>query len=114
MTTALQTYTSLPAHYAPHGWTSLEAFMLTRALDLHESVEKPHDKDWLPILLEYLRAYVHDLGKALLITKDDHVVYTSSLVDALRQAAHSLEAGSFVYFLRFYLYLYISIRYDPS
>ena len=98
MTTALQTYTSLPAHYAPHGWTSLEAFMLTRALDLHESVEKPHDKDWLSVLLEYLKAYVHDLGKALLITKDDHVAYTSSLVHALRQAAQSLETGSSTYY----------------
>ncbi|KIP08175.1 hypothetical protein PHLGIDRAFT_88626 [Phlebiopsis gigantea 11061_1 CR5-6] len=91
MTSALQTYTSLPAHYAPHGWVSLEAFMLTRALDLHDSAEKPHDRDWLSILLDYLKAYVHDLGRALLITKEDHVAYTSSLVHALRQAASSLE-----------------------
>ncbi|EKM55480.1 uncharacterized protein PHACADRAFT_143869 [Phanerochaete carnosa HHB-10118-sp] len=91
LSNAMQTYTSLPAHYSPHGWTSLEAFMLTRALDLHDSVAKPHDKDWLLILLEYLKAYVQDLGKALLITKDDHVAYTSSLVQALREAASSIE-----------------------
>lgn len=68
--------------------------MLTRALDLHDSVEKPHDRDWLSILLDYLKAYVHDLGKALLITKEDHIAYTSSLVHALRQAASTLETGS--------------------
>ena len=67
--------------------------MLTRALDLHDSVEKPRDRDWLLILLEYLKAYVQDLGKALLITKDDHVAYTSSLVHALRETALALETG---------------------
>ncbi|GJE95190.1 trafficking protein particle complex subunit 10 [Phanerochaete sordida] len=91
LSNAMQTYTSLPAHYSPHGWTSLEAFMLTRALDLHDSVAKPHDRDWLLVLLEYLKAYVQDLGKALLISKDDHVAYTSSLVQALREAASSVE-----------------------
>lgn len=72
--------------------------MLTRALDLHDSVAKPHDRDWLLILLEYLKAYVQDLGKALLITKDDHVAYTSSLVQALREAASSIETGPFMRF----------------
>ena len=67
--------------------------MLTRALDLHDSVEKPRDRDWLLILLEYLKAYVQYLGKALLITTDDHVAYTSSLVPALRETALALEAG---------------------
>ena len=68
--------------------------MLTRALDLHDSVERPHDRDWLSILLDYLKAYVHDLGKALLITKEDHTSYTASMVHALREAAASLETGS--------------------
>lgn len=93
LSTALQTYTSLPAHYSPHGWASLEAFMLTKALDLHDSVEKPRDREWLLVLLEYLKAYVHDLGKALLVTKEDHVAYTSSLVRALREAASAVETG---------------------
>jgi trafficking protein particle complex subunit 10 len=68
--------------------------MLTRALDLHESVKQPRDRDWLLLLLEYLKAYVQDLGKALLITKDDHIAYTSSLVHALREAAMTIETGS--------------------
>ena len=73
--------------------------MLTRALDLHAEAQKPQDRDWVMILLEYLKAYVQDMGKSLLITKEDHVVYTSSLVYALRQAALSLDAGSSTYFL---------------
>ncbi|KAI0093548.1 trafficking protein particle complex subunit 10 [Irpex rosettiformis] len=89
---ALQTYTSLPAHYAPHGWTSLEAFMLTRSLDLHATSEKPKDKDWVNISLEYLKAYVQDMGRDLLISTDDHVAYTASVVKALRLAAEELES----------------------
>ena len=67
--------------------------MLTRALELHEEVEKPHDKDWIVVLLEFLKAYVQDLGKALLITKEDHVAYTSSLVNALAESARTLPSG---------------------
>ena len=70
--------------------------MLTRALDLYDSAEKPRDRDWLSILLEFLKAYVHDLGKALLITKDDHVAYTSSLIHALQEAARALDAGQYI------------------
>lgn len=88
--------------------------MLTKALDLHESTEKPRDRDWLSILLEYLKAYVHDLGKALLITKDDHVAYTSSLVQSLRQAAESLETGSLTYDSSLILGADLFTRHDPS
>ncbi|KAI0341805.1 hypothetical protein BDW22DRAFT_1377071 [Trametopsis cervina] len=92
LSNALQTYTSLPAHYAPHGWTSLEAFMLTRSLDLHATSQKPRDKEWLNVLLDFLKAYVQDLGKALLITTEDHVAYTTSLVGRLRETSESLES----------------------
>ena len=93
LSNALQTYTSLPAHYAPHGWTSLEAFMLTRSLDLHTTTDKSKDKDWINVSLEYLKAYVQDMGKDLLITTEDHVAYTASVVKALRAAAEELESG---------------------
>ncbi|KAF7793103.1 hypothetical protein EIP86_004211 [Pleurotus ostreatoroseus] len=90
LASALQTYTSLPAHYSPHSWTSLEAFMLTQALDLHAQSGKPRDRDWILILLEFLKAYVQDMGKSLLTAKEDHVAYASSLVDVLRDAAQAL------------------------
>ena len=68
--------------------------MLTRALDLHSETEKPKDRDWILILLDFLKAYVQDLGKALLITKEDHVAYASSLVESLKASAQSLQAGT--------------------
>lgn len=68
--------------------------MLTRALDLHAEAEKPQDREWILVLLEFLKAYVQDLGKALLITKEDHVAYTSSLVDSLKSSALALQAGA--------------------
>ena len=95
MVTAIQTFTSLPAHYAPHGWTSLEAFMLTRSLDLQALSDKPKDQEWINVVLEFLKAYVQDLGKALLINQDDHVAYTTSLVKSLRDAASRLQSGLF-------------------
>ena len=67
--------------------------MLTRALDLHAEAQKPQDRDWVMILLEYLKAYVQDMGKSLLITKEDHVRYTSSLVEALVESARTLKSG---------------------
>ena len=70
--------------------------MLTRALDLHAEAEKPRDRDWITLLLEYLKAYVQDLGKALLITKEDHIAYTSSLIGALSDSARTLKTGTFL------------------
>lgn len=67
--------------------------MLTQALDLHAESDKPRDRDWILILLEFLKAYVQDMGKSLLITKEDHIAYTSSLVDVLKDAAQALPSG---------------------
>lgn len=77
--------------------------MLTRSLDLHATSDKPKDKEWINVLLEFLKAYVQDLGKALLINQDDHVAYTTSLVNSLRDAASKLDSG--VFHVR-----YISVR----
>lgn len=72
--------------------------MLTRSLDLHATSEKPKDKDWINILLEFLKAYVQDSGKALLINTEDHVAYTASLVKSLKDAAADLDTGTFKLF----------------
>ncbi|KAI0327179.1 hypothetical protein GY45DRAFT_1328000 [Cubamyces sp. BRFM 1775] len=94
LSNALQTYTSLPAHYSPHGWTSLEAFMLNRALDIHASAEKPRDREWIHILLHFLRAYVDDMGRDLLMNKEDSEAYVAHLVQALNDAARELDADT--------------------
>ncbi|KAI0665103.1 trafficking protein particle complex subunit 10 [Cubamyces menziesii] len=94
LSSALQTYTSLPAHYSPHGWTSLEAFMLNRALDIHASAEKPRDREWIHILLHFLRAYVDDMGRDLLMNKEDSEAYVAHLVQALNDAARELDSDT--------------------
>lgn len=94
LSTALQTYTSLPAHYAPHMWTSLESFMLSRALDTHVELHKPKDREWIHILLAFLKAYVDDFGKELLMYEEDKEAYISRLIGEMRSAVCGLDAGN--------------------
>ncbi|KIM80718.1 hypothetical protein PILCRDRAFT_821974 [Piloderma croceum F 1598] len=91
LSVALQTYTSLPAHYAPHMWSSLESFMLSRALDTHAELQRPNDREWIHILLSFLKAYVEELGKEMLMHEDDKKEYVSRLVDELHAAAIELD-----------------------
>ncbi|KAK7693660.1 hypothetical protein QCA50_003229 [Cerrena zonata] len=91
LSSALQTFTSLPAHYAPHGWTSLESYMLFQALDIHAAAEKPKDREWIFILLNFLKAYVQDLGKELLTGGEDHATYVKDLISALHEATRDME-----------------------
>ncbi|CDO72874.1 hypothetical protein BN946_scf185002.g59 [Trametes cinnabarina] len=94
LSSALHTFTSLPAHYSPHGWTSLEAFMLNRALDIHAAAERPRDQEWIHILLHFLRAYVDDMGKDLLMSEEDGEAYISQLIRALKDAANELDSDT--------------------
>lgn len=65
LASALAIFTSLPAHYAPHMWISLESFVLSRALDIHAELENPPDREWIHILLAYLRTCTNDMSKEL-------------------------------------------------
>ncbi|KDR81848.1 hypothetical protein GALMADRAFT_240099 [Galerina marginata CBS 339.88] len=88
---ALNTYTSLPAHYAPHLWTSLESFMLSRALDTHVNLDMPKNVEWIHIVLSFLKAYVeHD--SEMLMHQVDKVDYVSQLVMSLRKSVEILES----------------------
>ncbi|KAJ7905373.1 trafficking protein particle complex subunit 10 [Mycena olivaceomarginata] len=89
---ALTTYTSLPAHYAPHMWTSLESLMLSLALDTHAELDKTKDREWIHILLSFLKTYVETVGLDLLMHEEDSVEYISRLVQAMRDSATMLEA----------------------
>ncbi|KAK0459607.1 uncharacterized protein EV420DRAFT_1747291 [Desarmillaria tabescens] len=91
LSTALTTYTSLPAHYAPHKWTSLQSLMLSRALDIHESLEKPKDREWIHILLSFLSIYVENGAELLLLCEQDALVYVRRLVEELKSAAPELD-----------------------
>ena len=90
---ALNTYTSLPAHYAPHLWTSLESFMLSRALDTHSLLEKAQDVEWIHIVLSFLKTYVEHRNSEILLHGTDKIGYVANLIDSLKTSAERLEAG---------------------
>lgn len=92
-TAALTTYSSLPAHYAPHTWTALESYMLSRALDTHTEMKQPRDNEWMHNLLSYLKSFIEHQGSELLIHEDDKIEYVSRLVSSLTDAANDLESG---------------------
>lgn len=75
-------------------WTSLETFMLSRAIDTYAELQKPKDREWIHILLSFLRAYVESLGDKLLMHKADKSAYVSRLVTEMYTAAETLDAGN--------------------
>ncbi|KAF4615296.1 hypothetical protein D9613_003220 [Agrocybe pediades] len=89
--TALNTYTSLPAHYAPHLWTSLESFMLSRALDTHANLDSPQNVEWIHIVLSFLKTYVEQIDAEMLMHEVDKVEYISQLVKSLRASVEELD-----------------------
>ncbi|KAJ3845286.1 trafficking protein particle complex subunit 10 [Lentinula raphanica] len=92
---ALTTYNSLPAHYAPHSWTSLESVMLTRALETHETAKKPKDRDWIHVLLAFFKTYAESGGTELLMPEESKSAYVSQCMSALEVAVTNLESGSY-------------------
>ncbi|EIN07448.1 hypothetical protein PUNSTDRAFT_144927 [Punctularia strigosozonata HHB-11173 SS5] len=92
LTTALTTFSSLPAHYGPNKWTSLESYVLSQALDTHQQLEKPKDQDWMHMLLNFLSAYVQDIEGALLMQVEDKNEYLKRLMSAMSSSASAMEA----------------------
>ncbi|KAF7322882.1 hypothetical protein HMN09_00067600 [Mycena chlorophos] len=89
---ALTTYTSLPAHYTPHQWTSLESLMLSLALDTHAQLSKSNDREWIHILLSFLKTRVETAGMDMLMHEEDSIEYISKLVQAMKTSATQLTA----------------------
>ncbi|KAJ3796702.1 trafficking protein particle complex subunit 10 [Lentinula aff. detonsa] len=89
---ALTTYNSLPAHYAPHSWTSLESIMLSRALETHETAGKPKDREWIHVLLAFFKTYAESGGTELLIPRESKGVYISQLTRSLETAVSDLDS----------------------
>lgn len=89
---ALTVFSSLPAHYAPHMWTSLESLMLSRAIDMHVQLETLHNREWVHIMLALLKTYADGPGLEFSMPQNAEE-YIAAQVTALRQAAESLESG---------------------
>ena len=69
--------------------------MLFQALGIHNTAEKPKDREWVFILLNFLKAYVQDFGKVLLMSEQDHVSYVTELIHDLREATRDAESGGY-------------------
>lgn len=67
--------------------------MLSRALDIRAALRKPDDREWIHILLSYLKTFVDGQGTELLAHEEDKVTYVEQLVTAMQAAAFKLDAG---------------------
>jgi hypothetical protein len=95
---AHQTYTSLPAHYTPHSWTSLATFMLGRRLDTHTHLDKPHNREWVETVLAFLKGFVEEglHGELELLGKGDVSEYVARLMEEVKEGSSELEGGGSV------------------
>lgn len=66
--------------------------MLSRAINTHAELERPQDREWIHILLSFLRTYTNDMSKEL-ISEEDEGKYVTHLISALHTAATSLDSG---------------------
>ncbi|KAF8638821.1 hypothetical protein AX17_001879 [Amanita inopinata Kibby_2008] len=88
---AFSTYSSLPAHYAPHMWSSIESYTLSQALDVFAKLQKEKSAEQLHIILAFLKTVVDCPGVDLLVHQSDSLEYVTSLVHSLRYVASNLE-----------------------
>lgn len=71
--------------------------MLSRAIDTHAALKKPRDREWIHILLAFLKTYVNDRSTELVMSGENIVEYIAGLVSALREAAEKLDLGHWFY-----------------
>ncbi|KAH9005086.1 hypothetical protein EDB86DRAFT_3061943 [Lactarius hatsudake] len=90
---ALQTYSSLPAHYSPHRWTSLESYVLSQAVDIYALSGIDKDKQWVTIALSYLKSHSGGGGSEgeSLIPHADSTTYITNLVGSLKAVVDKLS-----------------------
>ena len=96
MKSALQTYSSLPAHYSPHRWTSLESYVLSKAIDIYSLSGIDKDKQWITIALSCLKSYSGGGGSEgeSLIPHADSATYITNLVGSLKTVVDKLSERS--------------------
>lgn len=64
-----------------------------QAMKLHSKLEKPKDREWVNVLLDFLKAYVGYLSQEFIMREEDKTEYISGLIDDLRKAASELDSG---------------------
>lgn len=69
--------------------------MLSNAIETHRGLEKSKDREWVHMLLAYLKSYVDGLSNQLLMDQPDKTAYVGKLVSEMRTASKELEEGEF-------------------
>lgn len=67
--------------------------MLNQALTIHDTSDKGKDAEWIHVLLKFLKVYVGDMGKELLMDEESHKAYINKLLDGLKDTASALKTG---------------------
>lgn len=67
--------------------------MLCQSLDIHANVDKPKDREWINILLSFLKTCLSDSDPTLLMHNDDREPYIAGLIDSLKASAKALDSG---------------------
>ncbi|KAI5124589.1 hypothetical protein M0805_003108 [Coniferiporia weirii] len=89
---AFQTYTSLPAHYAPHRWSSLESYMLYQSIETHSRMQSAHDRQWIHVAMSFIKACMEDDVPEIFHTVHDKNAYITRLLETVINAASKLDA----------------------
>lgn len=69
-----------------------------QAMKLHSKLGKPKDREWVNVMLDFLKAYVGDLSQEFITQEEDKTEYISGLMSDLRTAASELDSGSYFLF----------------
>ena len=73
--------------------------MLNQALAVHDIVGKDKDAEWIHVLLKFLKVYVGDMGRELLLDGEDQKAYVEGLLTALQKTAEALTSGMYEVYL---------------
>ncbi|KAJ8522932.1 hypothetical protein ONZ45_g562 [Pleurotus djamor] len=88
---ARTTFASLPSHYAPHMWSALEAYMLCRALHVYSKSSPSLGRDWVSLVLSFLKLCIDETGTTLVSWNADSQDMVSDLMSSLSNAASHLD-----------------------
>lgn len=66
--------------------------MLARALQVHKSLDKSKDREWIHILLAFLKTYVEGFGGETLFPEGDASISVDTLIAQMKSAASGLDA----------------------
>ncbi|KAM6500907.1 Trafficking protein particle complex subunit 10, TRAPPC10 domain containing protein [Amanita muscaria] len=89
---ALAAYASLPAHYVPYTWSSLESFTLARTLDIYTKSQKTKDREWVHNALAFLKSVVEWPEVDSVIHEAGRIALISHSVRLLKDVSTELEA----------------------